>query len=256
MHNNHLTGKVALVTGATQGIGRAIAARLAEEGCSVAINGRQLSERMSEAVSETGGIAAPANISDAAQVADMIAEIERKLGPIDIFVANAAQMSMAPFLEQNDNQWWEQIDVNLTGHIDCIHHIIPAMRKKGKGHIIIISSNFGVLGWKNASGYAASKAGLMALGRYFAYDLSSYGIEVSVISPGVIDTPQLQVDADDLNISLEEVHAYYAKSIPAGRIGRAEEVAATVAFLLKDNSRGFSGQLIQINGGDTRCTYW
>ena len=254
MTNKNLTGLVALVTGATQGIGRAIAIRLAQEGCKVAVNGRFAGDKIDRVVAETSGMAAVADINKPKEVAEMVKAVSEQLGPIEILIANAAQMTMSPILKQDPAEWWKQINVNLTGHIDCIHNVLPNMKDRRRGKIVIISSNFGVIGWANATGYAASKSGLNALGCYFASELADYGININIIAPGVIDTPQLQVDADDLNMSLEEVHDYYAKSIPMGRIGRAEEVAGTVAFLAGRGGQYLSGRLIQINGGETRCS--
>jgi NAD(P)-dependent dehydrogenase (short-subunit alcohol dehydrogenase family) len=128
------------------------------------------------------------------------------------------------------------------------------MRKLGGGKIIIMSSMFGIEGWKNASAYGASKSGLTALGEAMASELRSENIHVGIVHPGVIDTPQLQVDADDFDISLAEVKAMYAKDIPMDRVGDPEEVAATVAFLAAEGGPVFSGQVLQINGGLSRCS--
>jgi NAD(P)-dependent dehydrogenase (short-subunit alcohol dehydrogenase family) len=184
----------------------------------------------------------------------MIKEVGAQIGPVEILVANAARMTMSPFLEQNANEWWEQINVNLTGHISCIHAVLPGMRRIGAGRIILISSFFGVLGWKNASGYSASKSGISALGESLAAELKSENICVSIIAPGIIDTPQLQVDADDLNVSREEVKAIYAQDIPLGRVAAAEEVAATVAFLAAEGGPIYNGRTLHINGGNCRCS--
>jgi len=249
-----LQGKVALVTGAGQGIGRAIAIRLAQEGARVAVNGRMAHPKIEAVARETGGLAVVADIGDDVQVERMVAEVEKQLGPIDILVANAAYMNMMPFLEHDSMDWWKQLDVNLTGHLCCIHAVVPAMRRRGSGNIIIIGSIFGVEGWKNASAYAASKSGLSALGESLAEELRQDNIHVGIIHPGVIDTPQLQIDADDLGISLDEVKAMYAEDIPMDRVGDPAEVAATVAFLAAEGGPVFSGQVLQINGGMSHCS--
>ncbi len=128
------------------------------------------------------------------------------------------------------------------------------MRRIGAGRIVLISSFFGILGWKNATGYCASKSGISALGESLAAELISENISVSIIAPGIIDTPQLQVDADDLNVSREEVKAIYAQDIPLGRVGGPEEVAATVAFLAGEGGPIFNGRTLHINGGISRCS--
>ena len=254
VNNRKLKDKVALVTGAGQGIGRATAIRLAQEGSRVAVNGRIAHPKIENVVRETGGFPVIADIAQVEQVNRMVAEVEEQLGPIEILVANAARMTMLPFLEQDPTQWWEQIDVNLTGHLNCIHAVLPGMRRIGSGRIILISSFFGTLGWKNATGYSASKSGISALGESLAAEIKSENIYVSIIAPGIIDTPQLQVDADDLNVSREEVKAMYARDIPLGRVAAPEEVAATVAFLAAEGGPIYNGRTLHINGGNCRCS--
>jgi NAD(P)-dependent dehydrogenase (short-subunit alcohol dehydrogenase family) len=247
-----LEGKVVLITGAAQGMGRGIAQRMAVEGARVAVNDVAEDERMKTVVAETGGFPAPADISDARAVRRMLASVEAELGPVEVLVCNAARMTMAPFLDEPPEQWWQQIDVNLTGHMDVIGAVLPGMRRLGGGRIVITSSLWGPTGWPNASGYTATKSGLISLGRSLGRELAPEGIYVSVVAPGITDTPQLQVDADDAGVSLEEIHAMYAKNIPAGRIGRPDDVARTVVFLSTDAARAFVGQTIHPNGGEVR----
>jgi 2-hydroxycyclohexanecarboxyl-CoA dehydrogenase len=249
-----LKDKVALVTGAGQGIGRAIAVRLAQEGARVAVNGRTAHPKIQATAREAGGISVVADIAEAVQVERMVSEVEKRLGPIQILVANAAYMNMKPFLKHDPADWWKHLEVNLTGHLFCIEAVIPGMKRLNGGNIVIISSIFGIAGWKNASGYAASKSGLTALSESLAEELRADNIHVGIIHPGVIDTPQLQVDAEDLKISVEEVKAMYARDIPMGRIGNPEEVAAAVAFLAAEGGPIFSGRSLQINGGQSRCS--
>ena len=253
-HTGRFQNKVALVTGAGQGIGRATAIRLAEEGAMVACNDLDTHPDLQAVARETGGIAVTCDMSNASQVETMVQEIEGRLGPVAILVANAAYMMMAPFLEQDSADWWKHLNVNLTGHLWCIQAVLPGMRKLGGGKIIIMSSMFGIEGWKNASAYGASKSGLTALGEALAAEFQSENIHVGIVHPGVIDTPQLKVDAEDLNLSLDEVRAMYAKDIPMDRVGDPEEVAATISFLAAEGGPIFSGQIVQINGGLSRCS--
>lgn len=250
-----LDGVVALVTGAGQGIGRAAAVRLAADGARVAVNARVDDERLVAVVAATSGLAAPADIADPDAVRRMIEHVEAALGPVEVLVANAARMYMKPFLELPPADWWQQLDVNLTGHLHAIEAVLPGMRRLGRGRIVIVSSYWGVIGWPNATGYAASKSGLLALGRALGAELAEEGIHVSVVAPGVIDTPQLEVDARDAGKPLEEMHQIYAEGIPAGRIGRADEVAATIAFLATPaGGAAYAGRVLHPNGGEIRCS--
>jgi NAD(P)-dependent dehydrogenase (short-subunit alcohol dehydrogenase family) len=248
-------GPVALVTGAGQGIGRSVVERLARDGYRVAANARVHDERLRAVVTDTGAYAAPADIADSEATGAMLGRVTAQLGPVEVLVANAARMWMAPFLELPAEQWWQQLDVNLTGHLHLIERVVPGMVSMGRGRIVIVASYWGVVGWENATGYAASKSGLIALGRTLAAELRPAGVSVSIVAPGVIDTPQLEVDARDAGKPLAEMHAIYAAGIPAGRIGTAPEVAATVAFLASvEGGSAYSGQVLHPNGGEIRCT--
>jgi len=247
-----LDGVVCLVTGAAQGIGQGIVKRMALEGATVAVNGRVDDQRLRSVVGEMGGFAAPADIADREAVQRMVASVESSLGPIEVLVCNAARMTMKPFLEQDPDEWWDQVNINLTGHMNVIAAVLPGMRRLGRGRIVIFSSLWGPIGWENASGYASSKSALISLGRSLARELAPEGIYVTIVAPGIIDTPQLQVDADDAGVSLEEIHGIYAKDIPAGRIGTPDDVARTVVFLSTETARAFVGQTIHPNGGEIR----
>lgn len=243
-----------LVSGATRGIGRAIAERLASDGALVAVNGRAPSVALHEVVAASGGLPAPADISDRAAVRSMIAGIEQTAGrPIDALVANAAHMSMARFLAHDPQEWWRVIDTNLSGTFHLVQAVLPGMRRTGGGRIVIISSYWGVIGWPNATAYAASKAGLIALAKTLGRELAPDNIIVNAIAPGIIDTDQLEVDAADAGVPLARIRSRYAEDIPLGRIGRPEEIAATVAMLLGPHAAAFVGQTLHINGGELRA---
>jgi 2-hydroxycyclohexanecarboxyl-CoA dehydrogenase len=251
---NALSGAVCLVTGAAQGIGAATVARLVKEGGRVAVNGRLDDGRLAAVVRATGGLSAPGDIADPAAVRRMVGDIERQLGLIEVLICNAARMTMKPFLEQEPEEWWEQIRINLSGHLDLISAVLPGMRRLGRGRIVIIASLWGITGWENATGYAASKSALIALTRSLGLELAPEGVYVTAVAPGIIDTPQLQVDAADAGLSLDEMRQVYARQIPAGRIGKPDDIARTVAFLAGSGARAFAGQLLQPNGGELRAT--
>jgi NAD(P)-dependent dehydrogenase (short-subunit alcohol dehydrogenase family) len=247
------SGRIALVSGATQGIGAAIANRLAADGATVGVNGPTRDARMDAVVAATGGFPAAADVSDATAVATTVAEIERSRGPVDILVCNAAYMTMGPFVDHAEDDWWKVVDTNLSGTVYLVQAVLDGMRRNRGGNIVIIASEWGVIGWPNASAYCASKAGLIALTKSLGRELAPEGITVNGIAPGIIDTPQLQVDADDAGITLAEMHEEYARNIPLGRIGKPEDIAAAVSLLARADLGAFVGQTIQINGGTTRC---
>jgi len=245
-------GTVALVTGAAQGLGQATALRLAAEGYRVAVNDITDDGRLSELAARTGGIAVPADISDPSAGLAMVAEIAGWAGPVAVLVANAAAMAMSPFLESKPDQWWHQIDVNLSGHFRIIQAVIPGMRVLGHGRIVIVSSGWGVIGHPNATAYAASKAGLIALTKGLGRELGPQGILTNAIAPSFIDTEQLRVDADDAGITLDEMRRVYSELIPVRRLASPDDIAAAVAFLAGPGSSAIVGQILQPNGGVTR----
>ena len=251
-----LAGTVALITGAAQGIGRATALRLAADGATVAVNDREPSPELEEVAKACGGLAAVADVSNPDAVEEMVARVVTSVGPIGLLVANAAYMSMGSFLEQEESEWWRHIDTNLSGTFYLVRSVLPDMRRAGGGRIVIISSEWGVIGWSNATAYSASKAGLISLGKTLGRELAPENIITNVIAPGVTDTPQLENDARDAGISAEEIKARYAAETPMGRIGRPEDIAATVAFLAREGAAALVGQIVQPNGGTTRGGAW
>lgn len=247
-----LGGLLALVTGAGQGMGVAHARRLAADGATVALNDLAPSDQLTALADELGGVTAVGDVSDPGTVARLVADLHGRVGPVDILVANHAYMSMAPLTEDDETDWWKVVDTNLGGTFHLVQAVLPGMRTRGAGRIIIIASEWGVTGWPDATAYAASKAGLIALTKTLGRELAPEGIVVNAIAPGVIDTPQLLVDADSAGVSLSDMHATYAEGIPLGRIGAPEEVAAAVSLLADPRLGSMVGQVVQVNGGTTR----
>src|SRR5215210_6607002 len=252
---NVLGGTVALVTGAAQGIGRATALRLAADGATVAVNDREPSPELEEVARACRGVTAVADVSNLGAVEEAVGRVENSVGPVGLLVANAAYMSMGSFLEQDEADWWRQVDTNLSGAFYLVRSALPGMRRLAGGRIVIISSEWGVVGWPNATAYSASKAGLISFGKTLGRELAPE-IVTNVIAPGVIDTPQLENDARDAGVSAEEIKARYAAETPLGRIGRPEDIAACVAFLARKGSAALVGQVVQPNGGTTRGGAW
>lgn len=252
MPTHNPTGTVALVTGAAQGLGHATAIRLAADGFRVAVNDIVDDGRLTTLAERIGGIAVPADISDVPSAARIAREVEDRIGPVQVLVANAAAMAMSPFLDQKPDDWWRQIDVNLSGHFRLIQAVVPGMRALGHGRIVIIASGWGVIGHPNATAYAASKAGLIALAKGLGRELGPQGILTNAVAPSYIDTEQLRVDADDLGISLDEMRQQYRELVPIHRLATPEQIAATVAFLAGPGSAAVVGQVLQPSGGVTR----
>jgi len=247
-----LDGRVVLITGAAQGMGAEHARRLAASGATIAVNDREPSTALSALAAELSGIAVPGDVSDPEQVRTLMQQIERELGAVDILVANHAFMTMGPFLEADPEEWWKVVDTNLGGTFHLIQAVLPGMRRRGAGRIVVISSEWGVTGWPEATAYSASKAGLISLVKTLGRELAPEGIIVNAVAPGVTDTPQLEVDARSAGISLAEMQAIYAADIPLGRIGAAREIAAAVALLCDFRLSAIIGQVVQVNGGSTR----
>lgn len=244
--------RVALITGAAQGLGHATALRLAADGFTVAVNDLADDGRLTDLAERTGGLAFVADISDPVAGPAMVRAVADRLGPVEVLVANAAAMSMSPFLESKPDEWWRQIDVNLSGHFRIIQAVIPGMRALRDGRIVIISSGWGVIGHPNATAYAASKAGLIALTKGLGRELGPQGILTNAIAPSFIDTEQLQVDADDAGLTLDEMRRVYSELIPVRRLASPDDIAAAVAFLAGPGSSAIVGQILQPNGGVTR----
>jgi 2-hydroxycyclohexanecarboxyl-CoA dehydrogenase len=246
-----LTGRVALVSGGGQGIGRATAERLAAEGARVAVN--DLNPRTAdETAAAIGGFAVPFDVSDPAAVEHGLTRVEAEFGPVDLLVSNHAYMTMSPFLQTDPDEFDRHLSINLVGTALLIRRCLPGMQARGYGRIVAIASEWGQIGWPNASAYAASKGGIISLVKSVARDVAADGIAVNAVAPGVTDTPQLDVDALDAGLTHEEMAEVYAADIPIGRIGRPADIAATVAFLLSEPAIAFVGQVIGPNGGATR----
>ncbi|MDA3146467.1 SDR family oxidoreductase [Leucobacter sp. UCMA 4100] len=253
MHDQSLATTSALVTGAAGGLGQAQVAQLASLGATVAAHARSESSGLAQLLEQTGATPMIADLATPEACRALIRDTAGQLGSLDLVVANHATMIMGLLVDADPADWWRVIEVNLLGTFALIQESARVMREQATGgRIIVISSEWGVTGWPEATAYAASKAGLLSLVKSLGRELGPEGIFVNAIAPGVIDTPQLAVDSDAAGISLEAMHEQYAKQIPLGRIGRPEEIAEAVAMLASPEQRSIVGQTIQVNGGATR----
>jgi NAD(P)-dependent dehydrogenase (short-subunit alcohol dehydrogenase family) len=233
--------RVALVTGAATGIGAATADLLERTGLTVARN-----HLPGQAVP---GYSAPADVSDPGAVAGMVERVRGDLGPVTVLVCNAAHMVMGGIDEVGAEAFWRVLDTNLTGSFNCIRACAPGMSSAGWGRIVTIASGWGVKGYPRASAYSASKAGVISLTRAVARELGPHGVTANAVAPGVVDTPQLDVDADDAGVSPELIRVRYGEQVPLGRVGRPGEVAAVVAHLCGEAAGTITGQVIGVDGG-------
>jgi NAD(P)-dependent dehydrogenase (short-subunit alcohol dehydrogenase family) len=233
--------RAALVTGAASGIGAATADLLERRGFRVARN-----HLPGQSVP---GYSAPADVADSGAVAAMVERVRADLGPVEVLVCNAAHMVMGAIDEIGPDAFWKVIDTNLTGTFNCIRACAPAMADTGFGRIVTVASGWGVTGWPRASAYSASKAGLISMTRAVARELGPRGITANAIAPGVVDTPQLDVDAGDAGVTPAQIRARYGAEVPLGRVGRPEEVAAVVAHLCAEEAGTITGQVVPVAGG-------
>jgi len=237
-----LTGKRALVTGASGGIGREIAKALAKAGAKLAVSGTRVSA-LEEVANEIGGAAIlPCNLSDLAAVDKLVGEAETALGGLDILVNNAGMTRDNLFMRMKDEEWDEVLAVNLTAAFHLSRAALRGMMKQRFGRIINISSVVGVTGNAGQGNYAASKAGLIGMGKALAQEVASRNITVNAIAPGFIASAM----TDALNDKQREA---ILSTIPAGRLGTAEEVAACAVFLASDAAGYVTGHTLNVNGG-------
>ncbi len=238
-----LKGRGALVTGATGGIGGAIAATLHKNGAKVVVSGTR-AEKLDEIVDQLGdnAFAAPCNLMDRDAVSGLYAEAEEHAGPIDIVVNNAGITRDNLFLRMKDEEWDDVISVNLTATFAVCRGALKGMMRRRYGRIVNMSSISGVVGNPGQGNYSASKAGMIGMSKAMAREVAPRGITVNCIAPGFISTPM----TDALN---EKQKSAITQMIPAGTLGTPEDIASAVLFLASDEAGYITGQTLNINGG-------
>jgi NAD(P)-dependent dehydrogenase (short-subunit alcohol dehydrogenase family) len=236
-----------IVTGAAQGIGRAVALRLAIRGAHIAVW-----DTKAEGVEDTAKLcreqgatarASTVDIGDAAQIEAAVAAFEREWGRPDGLVNNAGIFPRARALDINLAEWERVLRVNLTGTFVCARAVAARMKENGRGAIVNMASGRALAGAANGAHYSASKGGIIALTKSLAHDWAGYGIRVNCVIPGITDTAQPRMEMGD-----NELYAMGAR-IPLGRIGQPQDIAAAVAFLLGGDAAYMTGQSIAVNGG-------
>ena len=241
-----LKDKVALVTGASQGIGRATSLALAEAGAKVAVaarNTEKLASLVSEITAANGeALAVPMDVADGAQVKAGFQQVLAKFGKLDILVNNAAITRDTLALRMKLEDWDAVLRTNLTGAHLCIQQALGAMLKQRSGRIINISSVVAETGNAGQANYVASKAGLIGLTRAIAVEVASRSITVNAIAPGFIATPMTDVLSQEIKDKMKSL-------IPLGRMGTDRDIAAAIVFLASDEAGYITGQVLDVNGG-------
>jgi NAD(P)-dependent dehydrogenase (short-subunit alcohol dehydrogenase family) len=248
-----MSGRVALVTGAGRGIGRAVAVALAGSGHRVALTARHADQLTGTATLCPPGMAmtVPADITDPDAADTVFGAVEERFGPVEILVANAGTAVSGPLVKITDDEWQRQLDLNLTAPFRCVRRAVPAMRAAGWGRIVVVASVAAKEGAPYIAAYTASKHGVLGLVRAAAAELADTGITVNALCPGFVDTPMTDESvariAERTGRGDADARAALAARQPSGRLITPGEVAAGVLFCVAN--AGVNGQGINIDGG-------
>jgi 2-hydroxycyclohexanecarboxyl-CoA dehydrogenase len=242
-------GKVAMVTGAGSGIGRATALGLAREGASVLIGdvSADRAQAVAKEVTALGSVAEVAvlDVADAAAVRQAVAAAVEQLGKIDILVSNAGWDRVMPFVDTDEALWDRVIAVNYRGHLACAHAVLPHMTERGSGRIVLVASDAGRVGSTGEVVYSGAKGAVIAFAKALARETARHGVNVNCVAPGLTDTPMLA----EVTGQNERLMAAIIRSIPLGRPGKPEEVARAVLFFASSDADYITGQTLSVNGG-------
>ena len=241
--------QTALITGASRGIGRAVATELARAGYAVAVNClRHPQEALDLAAALTAegcrAAAFPADVADRSQVEAMVRDAEARLGPVEVLVNNAGISAQGLFQDMDDAQWDRMLAVNLTGARNACLAVLPRMLHEKRGCIVNMASIWGLRGASCEVAYACTKSAIVGLTRSLALELAPSGIRVNAVAPGCIETDMLRSLGD-------ETRAMLTEETPLGRLGTPEDVAHAVAFLVSDQASFLTGQILTADGGFT-----
>ena len=242
-----LAGKVALVTGGSRGIGRAVALKLAEQGADVAINyagNTAAAEEVKAAIEKLGrkALLVQGSVADTDGVQAIVNQVVKELGRLDILVNNAGITRDGLLMRMKEADWDAVLETNLKGVFNCSKAVMRTMMKEKSGRIVNMASVVGEMGNAGQANYAAAKAGVIGFTKSLAKEVASRGITVNAVAPGFIATDMTKVLTDDQKAEM-------AKSIPLGRAGQPEDVANAVLFLVSDEAAYITGQVLNVDGG-------
>lgn len=245
-----LTGRVALVTGATHGLGMAMASGLAKAGATLVINGHSSDEKIAQAVETYAkqGITAHGyrfNVTSEAETQEATARIEKEVGPIDILVNNAGIIKRVPLLEMAVSEWEEVINTDLTGVFVMSKSVVPGMIERGRGKVINICSMMSELGRNSVGAYAAAKGGLKMLTRNMATEWAKHNVQVNGIGPGYFATSQ----TEPIRVDGHPFNDFIINRTPAGKWGDPDDLQGTAIFLASSASDFVTGQVVYVDGG-------
>jgi 2-hydroxycyclohexanecarboxyl-CoA dehydrogenase len=244
-------GKVAIVTGAGSGIGRAAAMALAAEGGAVAVADLDGERAISVAkeITEAGGRAHPiqADVTRTASMTAMVAVVLDVFGPVDVLVSNAGWDKIAPFLETDEQFWDKVIAVNYRGHLASLHAVLPSMIGRREGRVVIVASDAGRVGSSGEAVYSGAKGAAIAFMKAAAREVARHGITVNAVAPGLTDTAMLA----GVREGNERLFGAIIRAIPLGRVGTPEEVASAILYLASPEARYITGQTLSVDGGLT-----
>jgi 2-hydroxycyclohexanecarboxyl-CoA dehydrogenase len=241
--------QVAIVTGAASGIGRATAMRLAAEGAAVVIAdvNEQGAGAVAGSITEGGGraLALHVDVTDVPGVKGMTEQAITAFGRVDILVSNAGWDRAGPFADTDEELWDRVIAINYRGHLATCHAALPYMRERGRGRIVTVASDAGRVGSSGEVVYSGAKGAVIAFTKGLAREVARYGINVNCVAPGLVDTPLLAGIAE----GHEKLIAAIVRSIPLGRTGVPEEIAAAICFFASPDAAYITGQTLSVNGG-------
>lgn len=253
LDNLQLRGRVAIVTGGSRGIGRAVVELLAELGAHVVVNYLNGQEAAAATLNAARGrgveaISCQADVANPLEARRLIDTTIEHFKRIDILVCNAGIWVGAPVEEMTEELWNRTIDINLKGTWAACRAVVAQMKEQRSGKIVIVTSTAGQRGEANYSNYAASKGGQIAFTKSLAEELGAWKINVNAVAPGWVDTEMTQVALGDFN-----QRQLIASAIPVGRIALPEDIAAPIAFLCSDWARHITGEILNVNGGSVLC---